>query len=406
MNEQFHARWSAANQEMKKKGTWKTLRYLDGPMTGRTAMENHGEVVILSSNNYLGLSNHPEVVAASKTALDRYGAGTASVRFICGTFSIHRDLEEELARFARTEAALSYVSCWTANTGTIPLLAGDGDIIISDELNHASIIDGIRLSKAARKIYSHSDMASLETVLKEAAAEMDKRAGDAPGGSILIISDGVFSMEGDLANLPGIVELAEKYDAAVMVDDSHGTGVTGTYGRGTVEYYGLEGRVDVITSTLGKALGGAAGGYVASSRAVIDALIQSSRPQIFSNALPASVAAGALEAIHLLKGAPSILARLRENTRLLRDGLKKMGFNPLEGESAIIPIIVGKTDFAIEMSGKMLKRGVFVTGFGFPVVPEGTARIRVQASAALTAADIDKALDAFREVGREVGLIA
>ncbi|RKX97921.1 MAG: glycine C-acetyltransferase [Spirochaetes bacterium] len=399
MNDKFHARRGAANEEMKSCGTWKTLQYLEGPMAGRTAMENRGEVIILSSNNYLGLSNHPQVIAASKAALDRYGAGTASVRFICGTFSIHRELEEELARFARTESALSYVSCWTANTGAIPLLAGKGDIIVSDELNHASIIDGIRLSKAARKIYAHSDMVSLEEKLKEAAGEL------AEGGSILIITDGVFSMEGDLAKLPGIVELAEKYGAAVMVDDSHGTGVTGANGRGTVEHYGLEGRVDVITSTLGKALGGAAGGYVASSRAVIDSLIQSSRPQIFSNALPASVAAGALEAVRLLENDPSILARLRENTDLLRDGLKKLGFNPLEGESAIIPIIVGKTAFAIDMSAKMLERGVFVTGFGFPVVPEGTARIRVQASAALSSGDIDAALEAFGEVGRETGLL-
>ena len=399
MNEKFHAGWNAANQEMKRKGTWKTLRYLEGPMAARTSMEGRGEVLILSSNNYLGLSNHPDVIAASKAALEHYGAGTASVRFICGTFSIHRELEEELARFSRTEAALSYVSCWTANTGAIPLLAGEGDVIVSDELNHASIIDGIRLSKATRKIYVHSDMASLEEKLKEAVGEV------ARDGSILIITDGVFSMEGDLAKLPGIVELARKYDAAVMVDDSHGTGVTGKHGRGTVEHYGLEGEIDVITSTLGKALGGAAGGYVASSRAVIDSLIQSSRPQIFSNALPASVAAGALEAVRLLEGDPSILARLRENTRLLRDGLKKSGFNPLEGESAIIPIIVGKTAFAIDMSAKMLEKGVFVTGFGFPVVPEGTARIRVQASAALSREDIEEALEVFGEVGKETGLL-
>ena len=396
---------------MKNKGTWKTLRPLEGPMAGRTPMENRGEVIVLSSNNYLGLSNHPRVIAASKAALERYGAGTASVRFICGTFTIHRELEESLASFSRTEAALSYVSCWTANTGAIPILAGEGDIIVSDELNHASIINGIHLSKASRKIYAHSDMASLEERLKEAAGELsewderNERTGDSPGGSILIITDGVFSMEGDLAKLPGIVELAEKYEAAVMVDDSHGTGVTGAHGRGTIEHYGLEGRIDVITSTPGKALGGAAGGYVASSRAVIDSLIQSSRPQIFSNALPASTAAGALEAVRLQEGDPAILARLRENTRRLLEGLKKLGFNSLEGESAIIPIIVGKTAFAIDMSAKMLKKGVFVTGFGFPVVPEGAARIRVQASAALSAGDIAKALEAFGEVGRETGLL-
>ena len=400
MNEKFHTRWGKSNEDMKKKGIWKTLRHLEGPMSSRTPMENHGEVVILSSNNYLGLSNHPDLVSASKTALARSGAGSASVRFSCGTFTIHRELEEELARFSRTEAALSYVSCWTANTGTIPLLAGEGDVIVSDELNHASIIDGIRLSKAARKIYSHSDMASLEEKLKEAAS------GRPPGGSILVITDGVFSMEGDLARLPGIVELGRRYDAAVMVDDSHGTGVTGPHGRGTIEHYGLEGEIDIITSTLGKALGGAAGGYVASSRAVVDALIQSSRPQIFSNALPASVASGALEAVRLLEREPAILARLRENISLLRNGLKKLGFNPLDGESAIIPIIVGKTAFAIDMSDRLLEKGMFVTGFGFPVVPEGTARIRVQASAALSAGDIEKALEAFAEVGRETGLIS
>ena len=399
MNNKFHTRWSDSNQEMKSKGTWKTLHHLGGPMAARSPMENFGDVVILSSNNYLGLSNHPDVVAASKNALDRFGAGTASVRFICGTLTVHRELEEALARISGTEAALSFVSCWSANTGTIPLLAGDGDIIVSDELNHASIIDGIRLSKADRKIYSHSDMKSLEGKLEEAASS------SAPGGTILVITDGVFSMEGDLARLPDIVELARCYDAAVMVDDSHGTGVTGPHGRGTIEHFGLEGEIDVITGTLGKALGGAAGGYTASSRSVIDALIQSSRPQLFSNALPASVASGALEAIHLLENDPAILTRLRYNTRLLREGLKKIGFNPLDGESAIVPIIVGKTAFAIKMSAELLKKGVFVTGFGFPVVPEGSARIRVQASAALSPEDIEKALEAFTEVGKESGLI-
>jgi glycine C-acetyltransferase len=362
-------------------------------------MEGCGEVVILSSNNYLGLANHPDVVAASKAALDRFGAGTASVRFICGTFTVHRELETALAELSSTEAALSYVSCWAANTGAIPVLAAEGDVIVSDELNHASIIDGIRLSKAERKIYRHSDMASLEEQLQQAA---EIRGAE---GSVLVITDGVFSMEGDLARLPDILELARRYDAAVMVDDSHGTGVTGPAGRGTVEHWGLEGEIDVITGTLGKALGGAAGGYVASSQAVVDALVQSSRPQLFSNALPASVAAGALEAIHILKGDPAILARLRENTGSLRRGLQSLGFNPLEGESAIIPIIVGKTSFAIEMSRRLLEKGIFVTGFGFPVVPEGKARIRVQASAALSGSDIARALDAFESVGRDLGLL-
>ena len=384
---------------MKDEGKWKTLRHLEKPMDARSFMENYGEVVILSSNNYLGLANHPEVVAASGNGLKDYGAGTASVRFICGTFSIHRELEQAIAQFSSTEAALSYVSCWTANTGAIPLLASEGDVIVSDALNHASIIDGIRLSKAQRCIYEHSNMDSLRDKLKEAQNLRAK------GGCTLLITDGVFSMEGDLAKLPEIVTLAQEYDAVVLVDDSHGTGVTGVHGRGTVEYFGLEGEVDVITGTLGKALGGAAGGYVASSQAVIDALIQSSRPQIFSNALPASVAAGALEAIRILERDKSILQRLRRNTLLLRQGLKELGFSPLDGQSAIIPIIVGQTSFAIEMSTRLLEKGVFVTGFGYPVVPEGTARIRVQASAALTEQDIQMALQAFGEVGKELGLL-
>ena len=399
MNDSFHKRWDTSNRTMQEKGGWKTLRYLRSPMAARAVMDDFGEVIILSSNNYLGLADHPDVVAASRTGLDRFGAGTASVRFICGSFSIHRELEEALARLSRTEAALSYVSCWAANTGAIPLLAGEGDVIVSDELNHASIIDGIRLSKAARKIYSHSDMASLENCLEQAA---DLRS---EGGSILLVTDGVFSMEGDLARLPDILRLAGRYDAAVMVDDSHATGVLGESGRGSAEHYGLEGDIDVLSGTLGKALGGAAGGYIASSRAVVDALIQSSRPQIFSNALPAPVAAGALEAVRLLENDGGLVTRLRQNTRYLRRKLKSLGFRPLEGESAIIPIIVGETAFAIDMSARLLERGVFVTGFGYPVVPEGTARIRVQASAALSESDIDEALEAFAAVGRELGLI-
>ncbi len=400
MNPAFHTRWEDSNSRMKEAGSWKTLRYLEGPMAARTMMEDIGEVVILSSNNYLGLSSHPDVVAAAHTGLDRYGAGTSSVRFICGTFAIHRELENALAGLSRTDAALSYVSCWNANTGAIPLLAGEGDVIVSDELNHASIIDGIRLSKAERNIYRHSDMKSLEEQLASAA---DARKA---GGSILVITDGVFSMEGDLARLPDILELAGRFDAAVMVDDSHATGVIGPDGRGTAEHFGVEGQVDVISGTLGKALGGAAGGYIASSRAVVDALIQSSRPQIFSNALPPSVASGALEAIRLLQTDGSLLTRLRENTHYLRQGLKKLGFNPLEGQSAIIPIIVGATSFAINMSRRLLEKGIYVTGFGFPVVPEGTARIRIQSSAALSRSDMDRALEAFGEIGRELGLIS
>ena len=380
---------------MKKKGTLKSLRYLQSPMDARVQMEGYGEIIILSSNNYLGLSNHREVIQAGEDALERYGAGTASVRFICGTFSIHRELEQKLASFLGTEASLSYVSCWNANAGAIPVLAGEQDVIISDELNHASIIDAVRLCKARRLIYKHADMEELEDRLK---SSKDARIR-------LIATDGVFSMEGDLAPMPAIVELARKYNAVTLVDDSHGTGVMGAGGRGVAEHFGLLGQIDVITGTLGKALGGAAGGFVASSAQVIEVLTQSSRPQIFSNALPATIAGSALKAIEVLEADPSLVAKLHDNTDYLRSGLRARGFNPLDAPSAIIPILVGETAFAIRMSERLLEEGVFVTGFGYPVVPEGTARLRVQASAALEREDMERALEAFVRVGGEVGLI-
>jgi glycine C-acetyltransferase len=395
MNQSFHANAARRIEEMRGKGTLKRLRHLSSPMDASVQMEEHGEVIILSSNNYLGLSNHPQVIEAGKEALERFGAGTASVRFICGTFSIHRDLEEKLAAFVGTEAALSYVSCWNANTGVIPILAGEKDAVISDELNHASIIDGVRLSKARRLIYAHGDMTELERRLQEAR----------DCGTRLILTDGVFSMEGDLAPLPPIVELAKRYDAVTLVDDSHGTGVMGRSGRGMAEHFGLLGEVDVITGTLGKALGGAAGGFLASSRGVVELCTQSSRPQIFSNALPATVAASALKAVEVLEENPALVERLHENAAYMRRQLRKLGFNPLEAPSAIIPIIVGETAFAIRMSELLLQRGVFVTGFGYPVVPEGSARLRVQASAALRQEHMDRALEAFEQVGREVGLL-
>ena len=382
-------------EEMKKQGTLKHLRYLQSPMDSRVQMEGSGNVIILSSNNYLGLANNPQVIRAGQEALERYGAGTASVRFICGTFSIHRELEQKLASFMGTEASLSYVSCWNANTGAIPVLAGDGDVIISDALNHASIIDGVRLSKARRLVYKHADMEELEQRLQSSQ----------DAGTRLIITDGVFSMEGDLAPLREIVELAHRYNAVTLLDDSHGTGVMGQGGRGVLEHFDLLGQVDVITGTLGKALGGAAGGFVASSAQVIELLIQSSRPQIFSNALPATIAASALKAVQVLEANPSLVKKLHDNAAYLRKGLRERGFQPLEAPSAIIPILVGQTSFAISMSEKLLAEGVFVTGFGYPVVPEGTARLRVQASAALEQEDMDRALEAFSKVGSEVGLL-
>ena len=397
MNQAFEAKLQTDLDALKQAGTYKHLRHLTTPMAPEVHMEEAGDVIVLSSNNYLGLADQAEVVDAGKRGLERYGAGTASVRFICGTFDIHRVLEHRIAGFLDTQAALSYVSCWNANTGLFPTICNEGSAIVSDELNHASIIDGVRLaSKARRERFKHGNMQALEEKLKSVQ-------GCFP---IVIVTDGVFSMEGDLAKLPEIVELAKRYGAIVVVDDSHGTGVMGRTGRGTIEHYGLTGQVDVITGTLGKALGGAAGGFVAGSDALIDTLIQRSRPQLFSNALPATVACSSLAAIEYLDEHPELVQKLRENTRYFREGLQRIGYKPLESESAIVPIIVGETAFAIAMSDKLLKTGVFVTGFGYPVVPEGTARIRVQTSAALTMEEMDRALRAFESVGREMGLLA
>jgi glycine C-acetyltransferase len=393
VNGAFDARLKGELDALRAAGTYKTLKHLTGPMAAEVHMQEAGDVVVLSSNNYLGLADDPEVVEAGIEGLRTYGAGTASVRFICGTLQIHRELEERIASFFGFGAALSYVSCWTANEGLIPTIATAGNTIISDELNHASIIDGCRLAAAKRTRYKHGDMDDLERKLREAE------------GTAFIITDGVFSMEGSLANLPGIVELAQRYGAVTIVDDSHGTGVMGKTGRGTIEHFGLEGKIDVLTGTLGKALGGAAGGFVAGSPALIDTLIQRSRTQLFSNALPATVAASSLAAINLLAARPELLERQRENIAYFRAGLEGLGFRPLDGPSAIIPIIVGDTAFAIAMSDQLLERGVFVTGFGFPVVPEGTARIRVQMSSALTRAELDRALAAFAEVGTKLGVI-
>jgi glycine C-acetyltransferase len=396
MNQAFDEKLRGDLDALKKAGTYKHLRHLTTPMAAEVHMEEAGDVIVLSSNNYLGLADQREVVEAGKRGLDLYGAGTASVRFICGTFDIHRTLEDRIAEFLGMPAALSYVSCWNANTGLFATICDASSAIVSDELNHASIIDGVRLaSKARRERFKHSDMSELE----------EKLRGVGDCFPIVIVTDGVFSMEGDLAKLPQIVELAQRYGAITVVDDSHGTGVMGKTGRGTIEYYGLTGKIDIITGTLGKALGGAAGGFVAGSDALIDTLIQRSRPQLFSNALPATVACSSLAAIEYLDAHPERVDKLRENTRYFRDGLKGLGYKPLESESAIVPIIVGETAFAIAVSDQLLKAGVFVTGFGYPVVPEGTARIRVQISAALTKDEMDRALAAFEKVGRTTGLL-
>jgi glycine C-acetyltransferase len=380
-------------------GTYKRLNYLDSPQAARVRMEDRGEVIILSSNNYLGLSNEPAVVSAGKEALDRYGAGTASVRFICGTFTIHRALEAACARLVGTTTSLSFVSAWNANEALPGTLLTEHDLVISDQLNHASIIDAIRLAKAITKcqsaVYQHGDLSDLDAKL---GAARDRRVK-------MVITDGVFSMEGAIARLPDLIELCRKHDAVLVVDDSHGTGVLGAHGRGTAEHLGVVGEVDVITSTLGKALGGAAGGFVAASAAVCDYLTQRARPQLFSNALPPTVAGSALASIEYLEAHPERVTALRENARYFRDQLLGLGFRPLPGETPIIPVILGETAAAIRMSDLLLKEGVFVTGFGYPVVPQGQARVRCQVSAAHTRDDLDQALAAFRKVGGQLRLI-
>jgi len=385
--------------EFKKEGVYKRLNYLDSPQDPRVKMEGRGEVVILSSNNYLGLCDVPAVVQAGKDALERWGAGTASVRFICGTFTIHRELETALARFVGCESALTYVSCWNANEGLCPTVLSEPDLVISDQLNHASIIDSVRLAKAITKcqtaVYKHSDMKDLEETLRGAAKARRK----------LIFTDGIFSMEGDIAKLPDLAALARKYDAVLAVDDSHATGVLGKEGRGTAEYYGMLGDIDIITSTLGKALGGAAGGFTAGPQALTDYLTQRSRPQLFSNALPPTVAASALAAVRYVEAHPELVAQLHANARYFREQLLSLGFKPLPGETPIVPVILGETAKAIHMSELLLAEGVFVTGFGYPVVPQGHARVRCQLSAAHSRDDLDFALRAFKKVGTKLGLI-
>jgi glycine C-acetyltransferase len=380
-------------------GVYKRLNFLDSPQAARVTMEGRGSVIILSSNNYLGLCAEPSVIEAGKAALDRYGAGTASVRFICGTFTIHRALEAACARLVGAAASLSFVSAWNANEAVPATLLGEQDLVISDQLNHASIIDGIRLAKAITRcqtaVYRHADLADLEEKL---VAARDRRVR-------LVVTDGVFSMEGSIAPLPDLLELCRRHDAVLMVDDSHATGVLGAHGRGTAEHFGMVGEVDIITSTLGKALGGAAGGFVAGSAAVCDYLTQRARPQLFSNALPPTVAASSLASIEYLEGHPDRVTRLRESARYFRERLIELGFKPLPGETPIIPVILGETAAAIRMSDLLLAEGVFVTGFGFPVVPQGQARVRCQISAAHTREDLDEALAAFKRVGSKLGLI-
>jgi glycine C-acetyltransferase len=381
---------------LRESGLYKAERVISSPQGAVITVAEGREVLNFCANNYLGLADHPELVAAAKAALDRYGYGMASVRFICGTQAEHKELEARLARFLGTEDAILYSSCFDANTGLFETLLDERDAVLSDALNHASIIDGIRLCKARRLRYANNDMAELEIRLKEAA---DCRFR-------LIATDGVFSMDGIAANLPAICDLAERYDAMVMVDDSHAVGFMGEGGRGTPEHWGVADRVDILTGTLGKALGGASGGFTAAPKEVVEWLRQRSRPYLFSNTLAPVIAATSVKVLDLLEDGGALRARLRDNGRYFRGAMERLGFTLVPGEHPIIPVMLGDATLAGDMAAQLLERGIYVIGFSFPVVPRGQARIRTQISAAHTREHLDRAIAAFAEVGRELGVIS
>jgi glycine C-acetyltransferase len=379
--------------DIRQAGLYKEERIIDTPQGARIAVVGGREVLNFCANNYLGLANDPRLLAAAKASYDRWGFGLSSVRFICGTQALHKQLEARITRFMGTEDTILYSSCFDANGGLFETLLGPEDAIISDELNHASIIDGVRLSKARRLRYKNSDMADLEAQLQQAA---DARLR-------LVATDGVFSMDGIIANLAGICDLADRYDAAVMVDDSHATGFIGRTGRGTPEYHGVMDRVDIVTSTLGKALGGASGGFTTGRREIIELLRQRSRPYLFSNTLAPPIAATTLAVLELLEESTALRDKLEENTSYFRAGMRERGFDIPESDHPICPIMLGDAALATRMAAMMLDEGVYVIGFSYPVVPKGKARIRVQVSAAHSREDLDLAMDAFARVRAACG---
>ena len=374
--------------EIRQAGLYKDERVLAGPQGARVTVVGGPDVLNFCANNYLGLASDPRIIAAARASYDKWGYGLSSVRFICGTQELHKQLEARLSEFLGTEDTILYSSCFDANGGLFETLLGPDDAIISDTLNHASIIDGVRLCKARRFRYATSDMADLEAKLQEAASARLR----------LIATDGVFSMDGTIANLAGICDLADKYDAAVMVDDSHATGFIGARGRGTHEYRGVMGRVDVITSTLGKALGGASGGFTSGRREIVDLLRQRSRPYLFSNTLAPAIAATSLAVLDILSESTELRDTLESNTRYFRTGMAERGFDIPAGDHPIVPIMLGEAALATKMAAMMLDEGIYVIGFSYPVVPKGQARIRVQISAAHSTADIDQAMNAFAKV--------
>jgi glycine C-acetyltransferase len=382
-------------EELREKGLFKAERVITSPQGASISVAGGGEVLNFCANNYLGLAGDKRLVAAAHDALDRYGYGLSSVRFICGTQDVHKELENRLSEFLGTDDTILYNSCFDANGGLFETLLGAEDAVISDALNHASIIDGVRLCKAKRFRYASNDMADLEAQLKDAA---DCRYR-------LIVTDGVFSMDGHIANLKAICDLADKYDALVMVDDSHAVGFMGENGRGTHEHCGVMGRVDIITGTLGKALGGASGGYTSGRKEIVEWLRQRSRPYLFSNTLAPVITATSLAVLDLIREEPELRVRLEENSRFFREAMTKAGFTLAPGEHPIIPVMLGDAVLAQRMAARMLEEGIYVVGFSFPVVPQGKARIRTQMSAAHTREQLEQAVAAFVKVGKELGVI-
>jgi glycine C-acetyltransferase len=394
MNHRIQEELSRQLADIRTAGTWKAERILSTPQGIRVRVGTGEPVLNLCANNYLGLAQHPEVRQAARAALDEWGYGLASVRFICGTQALHKQLEESLAQFLGAEDTILYSSCWDANGGLFETLLTADDAVLSDELNHASIIDGIRLCKARRYRYRNNDMADLEAKLRESADARFR----------LVATDGVFSMDGTVAPLRAICDLADRYDAMVMVDDSHAVGFIGRSGRGTHEHHDVMDRIDILTGTLGKALGGASGGYTSGRRQIIELLRQRSRPYLFSNTVAPPVVGGALKAIELLSVSTELRDRLESNTRLFRAGLTGLGFDVMPGDHPIVPILLGDAALAGRFAEAMLQRGVYVIGFSYPVVPHGKARIRTQVSAAHTTSDLEFALEQFKAVKRQLAI--
>jgi len=394
MRDRFRQHIQTQLDEIRSAGTYKNERVITTPQDAHVRVAGGAPVLNMCANNYLGLAGHPEVIRAAREALDRWGYGLSSVRFICGTQSIHKELEAALSAFLGTDDTILYSSCFDANGGLFETLLGAEDAVVSDELNHASIIDGIRLCKAQRFRYRNGDMRDLEDRLKEAGGARFR----------MIATDGVFSMDGSIANLPAICELADKYDALVMVDDSHAVGFMGPRGRGTHELCGVGGRVDILTGTLGKALGGASGGYTSGRKEIVELLRQRSRPYLFSNTLAPAIAAGSLKALDILSASTALRDTLESNTRYFREGMTEREFQIVPGTHPIVPIMLGEASLATTFAAAMLARGVYVIGFSFPVVPQCKARIRTQISAVHSRADLEIAMQSFDEVKRELGV--